>query len=207
MKHWKTKGGKGLGKIKNENMYKLYDEYKETLQDVKKVTRKRQKINAGIRDEYKNPYRRKDYNSNKSDITNWNSMGSGLEDTIKMIEMYLDYDDRYYLHKECNDVRSMIYNQNSYEGEIPLDSLFGESIKDTTDIVTDVELQEEICELLDDVLTERQKQVIKMYYWDGMTQEKIGKKLGVSRQAINETLSKSLELLRDVCSVQYLDYL
>lgn len=194
-------------KPRNEDMYRLYDEYKNSMKVSKKPLTKRQKINADMREKYKSPYRRQDYNDNKNDISMWNSMINELEEDMKMIEMYLDYDDRYYLHKECNDVRSMIYNQNSYEGEIPYDSLFGKFIKDTTDIVTDVELQEEICELLDDVLTERQRQVIEMYYWDGMTQEKIGKKLGISRQAINETLSKSLELLRDVCSVQYLDYL
>ena len=197
-----------MDKIKNKNMYKLYDEYKKTLQDVKKVTRKRQKINAGIREEHKNPYRRKDYNNNKSDITNWNSMGSELEGNIKMIEMYLNYDDRYYLHKECNDVRSMIYNQNSYEGEIPLDNLFGESIKDTTDLICDVELQEEIVELLDDVLTERQRQVIEMYYWDGMTQEKIGKKLGLDKSTINRIIANSLEVLRECINNDgFLDFL
>lgn len=194
-------------KPRNEDMYRLYDEYKKTLQDVKKVTRKRQKINADIREKYKNPYRRKDYNNNKSDITNWNSMGSELEDTIKMIEMYLDYDDRYYLHKECNDVRSMIYNQNSYEGEIPYDSLFGESIKDTTDIVTDIELQEEICELLDDVLTERQRQVIEMYYWDEITQDKIAKKLGINQQNVQSYIQNSLEKLRKCIKIDdFIDF-
>ena len=191
-----------MDKTKNEDMYKLYNEYKKTLQNVKKVTRKRQKINAEIRGEYNEPFKRRDHNDNKSDITNWNSMGSELEENIKMIEMYLNYDDRYYLHKECNDVRSMIYNQNSYEGEIPYDSLFGESIKDTTDIVTDVELQEEICELLDDVLTERQRQVIEMYFWDGITQEKIGEILGVSQQAITKTITNSLEILRDCINME-----
>ena len=195
MKHWKTKGGKVLSK-NNIDMYRLYNEYKKTLQDVKKVTRKRQKINAGIREKYKSPYRRKDYNSNKSDITNWNSMGSELEENIKMIEMYLDYDDRYYLHKECNDVRSMIYNQNSYEGEVPLETLYGESTPDTTDIIYDVELQEEIAELLDEVLTDRQKQVVQMYFWDGMTQKKIGKKLGLDRVTVTQYIQNSLEKLR-----------
>ena len=191
----------------NKDMYKLYDEYKKTLQDVKRVTRKRQKINADIREKYKSPYRRKDYNSNKNDITNWNSMGGELEENIKMIEMYLDYDDRYYLHKECNDVRSMIYNQNSYEGEIPLDNLFGESIKDTTDLICDVELQEEIVELLDNVLTERQRQVIEMYYWNGMTQEKIGKKLGLDRVTVTQYIQNSLEKLRKCIKIDdFIDF-
>lgn len=195
-------------KKENKEMYKLYDSYNKTLKQSNKALRRRQKINAGMREKYSEPYKRRDYNNNKADITLWNSMTNELEENMKMIEMYLDFDDRYYLHKEYNDMKSMIYNQNSYEGIVPLEEIFGEAIPNATeDIVCDVELQEEIVELLGDVLTERQRQVIEMYFWDGMTQEEIGKILGVSRQAINETLSKSLELLRDVCSVQYLDYL
>ena len=161
-------------KLKNENMYRLYDEYKNSMKLSKKARNKRQKINKQIREKYAEPYKRKDHVCNVNDITHWNSMIRDLEEDMKMIEMYLDFDDRYYLHKEYNDMKSMIYNQNSYEGIIPLEEIFGESIPDTTEIVTNVETQEEICELLDEVLTERQRQVIEMYFWQEKTQEEIG---------------------------------
>lgn len=183
-------------KKKNKEMYKLYDSYNKTLKQSNKALRKRQKINANIREKYSEPYKRRDYNNNKADITLWNSMINELEENMKMIEMYLDFDDRYYLHKEYNDMKSMIYNQNSYEGIVPLEEIFGETIPDTTDIVCDVELQEEIVELLNDVLTERQRQVIEMYFWDGMTQEEIAKEIGIRQQNVQSYLQKALEKLR-----------
>lgn len=179
-------------------MYKLYDEYKKTLQDVKKVTRKRQKINAGIREEHKNPYRRKDYNNNKSDITNWNSMATDLEDDMKMMELYLDYDDRTLLHRDVENIRKMIYNQRSYEGYVLFEGLYGESIPDTTDLVCDVELQEEIIELMDKVLTKRQKQIVQMYFWDNMTQEEIAKEIGITQQGTGFILQNSIKNLQNV---------
>lgn len=180
----------------NEDMYKMYEEYKETLKICKKPLIKRQKLNVEIREKYSEPFKRRDHSDNKSDITNWNSMINELETNIKEIEMYLDFHDRYYLHKECDNVRSMILNKNSYEGEIPLENLYGDCTPDTTDIVCDIELQEEIVELLDEVLTERQRQVVHMYFWEGMTQDKIAKKIGLTQQGIGKILENSLEMLR-----------
>lgn len=181
---------------KNNNMYEMYEEYKDTCKQSKKVLRKRQKLNADMRDKYGSPFKREDYNANKRDISIWNSMIGELEDDIKSIEMYLDFDDREFLHREYNNVKSMILNKNSYEGKIPFENLHNESIKDTTDIVTDVELQEEIVELLDDVLTERQKQVIYLYFWEDMTQEKIAKELGITQRGAGKILENSLNILK-----------
>lgn len=178
-------------------MYKMYEEYKEVLKVSKKACAKRQKMNREIREKYSEPYKREDHNRNKSDITEWNGMIGELEEDIKTIEMYLDYDDRYYLHKECDDARSMILNKNSYEGEVPLENLYGSCTADTTDIVCDVELQEEIVELLDEVLTERQKQVVYMYFWEDRTQEQIAKKLGIAQKNVSVNLQNSLEILRN----------
>lgn len=183
-------------------MYKLYDEYEKTMKISKKARNKRQKMNREIREKYEEPYKRRDHVDNVNDITHWNSMIRDLEEDMKMIEMYLDFDDRYYLHKEYNDMKSMIYNQNSYEGMIPLEEIFGESIPDTTEIVTRVELQEEIVESLDRVLTERQRKVIHMYFWEEMTQEEIGQALVSTQQAIAKTIMSSLEILRDCINME-----
>lgn len=188
-------------KKRNEAMYRLYEEYKETMKISKKARNKRQKLNREIVEKYKEPFKRRDYNDNKNDITHWNKMIRELEEDMKDIEMYLDFDDRYYLHKEYNDVKSMIYNQNSYEGEVPLETLYGESSPDTTDVVHYKELQEEIQELLNEVLTERQRQVIYMYFWDNLTQEEIGKRLGIDKSNVNRAIQNSLELLK-----KYIDY-
>ena len=177
-------------------MYKMYDEYLHTLKNARKTVAKRQKLNTDMREKYGSPFGREDYERNRRDITEWNSMIRDLEEDIKMIEMYLEFNDRTYLHREYNNMKSMILNKNSYEGEIPTDCLCGFSIPDTTDIVSDVELQEEIVDLLSEVLTDRQKQVVQMYFWDGLTQEKIARELGVDRVTVTQSMQNSLEKLR-----------
>lgn len=191
----------------NQDMYDLYESYKVTLHNARKALASRQKINADMRDKYGSPFHREDYNLNKSDITNWNSMINELEVNMKEMELYLDFDDRVLLHRDYDNMKSMILNKNSYEGQIPLDDLYGECVKDTTDIICDVELQEEIVELLDDVLTGRQIQVVQMYFWEGMTQEKIAKELGVTQQAVTKIITNSIEILRNyVKSSDFLDF-
>lgn len=182
---------------RNEEMYKLYEEYKKTMEISKKARNKRQKLNREIREKYEEPYSRKDFNENKKDITLWNSMIRDLEESMKMIEMYLDYNDRHYLHKEYDEVKKRIYNPTSIEGEVPFESLYQESIPDMTDLVCDIELQEEIKELLDKVLTDRQKQVIYLYFWEQKNYEEIGKVLNISKQSVHEFLQEALEKLRN----------
>ena len=179
-------------------MHELYGEYKDTLKSVHKVANKRRKLNSEIKEKYKYPYQRDDFNANKNDISQWNSMATDLEDDMKMMEMYLDYDDRVLLHRDVENIRKMIYNQRSYEGYVPFEGLYGESIPDTTDLVCDVELQEEIIELMDKVLTKRQKQIVQMYFWDNMTQEEIAKEIGITQQGTGFILQNSIKNLQNV---------
>ena len=188
----------------NDDMYKLYESYRETLKQCKKPLLKRQKINAELREEYGLPYSRQDYNLNKNDISVWNSMIRELEEDMKDIEMYLDFDDRVLLHRDYDNTKSLIYNQNSYEGIVPLEGLYEECVPDTTNIVCDVELQEEIVGLLEDVLTERQRQVIHLYFWEKKTQEKIANELGIDKSNVNRTIQNSLEIIRNSIDDDYL---
>ena len=181
---------------KSKEMYKLYEEYKESLNLAKKGLKKRQKLNKNIRDKYKKPFSREDYNLNKNDITNWNSMIRDLEEDMKMIEMYLDFKDRVLLHRDYNNMKSMILNQNSYEGEVPFETLYDECIDGVEEKICDIEFQEEIIDLLDKVLTERQKQVVNLYYFENRTQEQIGKVLGVDKATVSRNLQNSIEVLR-----------
>ncbi len=181
-----------------KDMYKLYEDYKSSLKLARKGLRKRQKINANIRDKYEEPFGRQDYNINKNDITSWNRIVNELKEVMKKIEMYLKFEDRELLHKDYEKTKRLILNPGSYEGLIPLDDAYGEIMPDSTDIVCDVEMQEEIVELLDRVLAERQREVVEMYFWEGMTQEQISDKLGISRPAITKMLANSLENLRNI---------
>ena len=180
-----------------EGMYKLYEEYKETLKKAKKALRKRQKLNAEIREKYEEPLQRADHVQNTSDITHWNSMIEGLGESIKMIEMYLDFEDREFLQKEYERVKKLIYNQHSYEGRVELNGLYGIRVEDILKTICETEFEEEMAELLDEILTVRQKQVVEMYYFEGMTQEEVANILGITQQAIFDILQNSIEKLKN----------
>ncbi len=187
-----------------ESMYKLYEEYKETLKKARKALRKRQKLNAEIREKYKEPLQRADHVQNTSDITHWNSMIEGLGESIKMIEMYLDFEDREFLQKEYERVKKLIYNQHSYEGRVELNGLYGIRVEDILKTICETEFEEEMAELLDEILTVRQKQVVEMYYFEGMTQEEVADILGIDRVTVTQYLQNSLEKLRN--SIKYADF-
>lgn len=46
-------------------------------------------------------------------------------------------------------------------------------------------------------LTERQKEYIKLYYFDGLTLDKIGKQFNITREAVRQNLSKALNSIRE----------
>jgi len=65
----------------------------------------------------------------------------------------------------------------------------------------DKERSENLSKLIDDILSidylsDRQKDYIKLYYFEGYTFEKIGKKYGVTREAVRQGLNKALGLIR-----------
>jgi RNA polymerase sigma factor (sigma-70 family) len=47
-------------------------------------------------------------------------------------------------------------------------------------------------------ITERQKEYIRLYYFESYTFEKIGNKYGITREAVRQGLNKALELIRSV---------
>lgn len=60
------------------------------------------------------------------------------------------------------------------------------------------ELSSNIQSLLsNDLLSEKQKQQIRMYYFDNETLSSIGKKFGVSREAIRQSIKRALEIIKE----------
>jgi len=58
-----------------------------------------------------------------------------------------------------------------------------------------------INEILDsDILTSKQKNQIKMYYFENKTLAEIGEQYGVTREAIRQNLLKGMENIRELCS-------
>lgn len=51
------------------------------------------------------------------------------------------------------------------------------------------------------ILSEKQQQQIRMYYFDNLTLSKIGKIFGVSREAVRQNIKRGLDAIRS-CSIQ-----
>jgi RNA polymerase sigma factor (sigma-70 family) len=61
-------------------------------------------------------------------------------------------------------------------------------------------LCQDIKDLLDtpNVLNDKQKEYIKLYYFEGLTLEKIGTKFGVTREAVRQNINKGIAKLRQI---------
>jgi RNA polymerase sigma factor (sigma-70 family) len=56
-------------------------------------------------------------------------------------------------------------------------------------------------ELLDcPILTERQRDYLRLYYFENQTFEQIGKKYNITREAVRQGLNKTLETIRSICN-------
>ena len=67
----------------------------------------------------------------------------------------------------------------------------------------DQEINSALCEdikvlLNNDLLSEKQRQYIELYYFKGLTLEKIGNQFGVTREAVRQSLNKALVKLREI---------
>lgn len=81
------------------------------------------------------------------------------------------------------------------------------SVKQTLDLMVEMEdkrlLSEAINSLLDHpILTEKQKDQLKLYYFEDKTLTQIGKMYGVSREAVRQNIKRSLDIIRqyDKCT-------
>lgn len=192
-----------MAELENKpGMYILYDEYNNTHKNLNRSIRELQKKNSHLRDKNRNLGEDYIFNKNMIDITLMNEMSRDLVYSMELMEGYLDYEDRHYTNKKADSVSKAILSQYDLYGLVPDGELeYSSDIDNVEDIISNVELQEEIVELLDEVLTKRQKQVVQKYYWDGMTQEKIAKELGVTRQAITDNLANSIDKLRNCVNI------
>jgi RNA polymerase sigma factor (sigma-70 family) len=78
-------------------------------------------------------------------------------------------------------------------------TLMPESILENKEEKSD--LQDLVQQLFDiEYLSERQKDFIRLYYFENYTLEKIGKKYNITREAVRQGLNKAINLLKDVVS-------
>lgn len=74
------------------------------------------------------------------------------------------------------------------------------------DILVAKEDKEELSKLIDsllslDCLTARQKDYIRLYYFESYTFEKIGQKYGITREAVRQGLNKAISMIKETINV------
>ena len=74
------------------------------------------------------------------------------------------------------------------------------------DILIKKENKEELSQLIKlllelECLTARQRDYIKLYYFEGYTFEKIGNKYGITREAVRQGLNKAISLIKEHINV------
>lgn len=91
------------------------------------------------------------------------------------------------------------------DGRNNLDFIEDKNDHDPADIVEKDEIDGEIKVLINQLLdgnliSEKNKKYIKMYYFDGQTLEKIGNHFNITREAVRQGINKSLQTFRDILS-------
>jgi RNA polymerase sigma factor (sigma-70 family) len=123
---------------------------------------------------------------------------------------------KYSYRNQCALWAIKTYVTNKYKGRkhLSLDRTLGESSDDngydytisgsqTPDNIIMKEEEETILSdtinslLASDLLSEKQRQQIKMYYFDNYTLSKIGKHFGVSREAVRQNIKRGLDTIRE----------
>lgn len=123
---------------------------------------------------------------------------------------------QYSYRNQCALWAIKTYVTNKYKGKkyLSLDKTLGESSDDNgydyavscmmtpDDIMMKDEertiLSDTINSLLaSDLLSDKQRQQIKMYYFDNYTLSKIGKHFGVSREAVRQNIKRGLDTIRE----------
>jgi len=99
------------------------------------------------------------------------------------------------LDKELNDdSQENGYNYAASSDASPLDAMIDK--EDKSNLSNAINLL-----LNSNILSEKQQQQIRMYYFDNLTLSKIGKIFGVSREAVRQNIKRGLDAIRS-CSVQ-----
>ncbi|NBT09090.1 MAG: sigma-70 family RNA polymerase sigma factor [Chitinophagia bacterium] len=81
-----------------------------------------------------------------------------------------------------------------------------EKMMSPDDILIQKEDKEELTKLIEsllslDCLTPRQKDYIRLYYFESYTFEKIGQKYGITREAVRQGLNKAINMIKETVNV------
>lgn len=103
--------------------------------------------------------------------------------------------------KKIKRVYSIDYDLENNEGLSIHECLEDTKLSTPIDSLSDREEKQNLSNLIDsmfeiDCLSDRQKDYIRLYYFEDQTFEKIGKKYGITREAVRQGLNKAIEIIR-----------
>lgn len=96
------------------------------------------------------------------------------------------------------------HSLNYQEDETSLENIIADnSQQEPLDILIDMEDKNNCCGLIKDLLkcsliSDKQKEYIDLYYFQDMTLEKIGKKHGVTREAVRQSIKTAINKIREL---------
>lgn len=68
---------------------------------------------------------------------------------------------------------------------------------------SDYNFKQDLNDILNsDIISDRQRQFIKLYYFEGYTLEKVGRQFNITREAVRQNINKALESIRNLAHVQ-----
>lgn len=113
-------------------------------------------------------------------------------------------------HKKNKKFKKKVYSLNHVLGDDDSESTHS-FVQDTRilnpeESLIEKEDKEQLTALIDnllslDCLTARQKDYIRLYYFESYTFEKIGKKYGITREAVRQGLNKAIDIIKSVANV------
>jgi RNA polymerase sigma factor (sigma-70 family) len=97
-----------------------------------------------------------------------------------------------------------VFNSNNESNSYSL--IANKVVQDPLDIIIDKESKEEISNnikmlLNNSRISEKQKQQIQMYYFEGQTLSKIGKHFNISREAVRQSINRALDIIKSYDTV------
>lgn len=113
-------------------------------------------------------------------------------------------------HKKDKKFKKKAYSLNHIlddTNEVSMNELMSDKkIASPETILIEQETKEELTNLIEsllnlDCLTTRQKDYLRLYYFESYTFEKIGNKYGITREAVRQGLNKALSIIKEAVNV------
>lgn len=167
------------GQMYNEYLIALKKirKYKKYLRNENKIKRKTRELNL----------REKQHRTIIYDTEN------GILETLQSIELYLSNDKRKYINKH-KDNKIIIDGQIEHR-YIPLNN------QNLHEIISNKQYRNELYNLLKKELSPQQFKVISLYYGANLTQELVGKELGIAQQTVQNYLENAYNKIINSTSI------